>query len=264
MLQRAFVRAPRPAPDPPQPSPVVVCRKVVKRFHRYEHRTRSLREAFIRTVLRRPIHVKRAEFVLRGLDLTVSRGEAVALVGRNGSGKSTALRLMAGIYRPSEGEVTVQGRLAAVIELGVGFHAELTGAENIQLYAAVMGLTRREIAARYSDIVEFAELGDFIDEPIKFYSSGMHARLAFSVAALSMRPDVLLLDEVLAVGDQSFREKSFDFLHRYHREGGTLIVVTHDLEGLPELCDRAIWLEQGRVEMDGPVEDVVAAYLEHA
>jgi ABC-type polysaccharide/polyol phosphate transport system ATPase subunit len=239
--------------------PVVSCRSVVKRFYRYEHRTRSLRELFIRAVLRRPIHVRRAQFTLRGLDLAVHRGEAVALVGRNGSGKSTALRLIAGIYAPSEGVIVTHGRLAAVIELGVGFHPELTGRENVVLYAAVMGFTRAEIVERYDDIVAFAEIGDFIDEPVKYYSSGMQARLAFSVAAC-VRPDILLLDEVLAVGDQSFRERCLTRLREFLAAHGTLVVVSHDLDSIRELCTRVVWLDNGQVRLDGAVEDVLGAY----
>ncbi len=239
--------------------PVVSCRGVVKRFYRYEHRTRSLRELFIRMVLRRPIHVRRAQFTLRGLDLTVRRGEAVALVGQNGSGKSTALRLIAGIYAPSEGVIVTRGRLAAVIELGVGFHPELSGRENVVLYAAVMGFTRAEITERFDDIVAFAGIGDFIEEPVKYYSSGMQARLAFAVAAC-VRPDILLLDEVLAVGDQSFRERCLARLGEFLSQDGTLLVVSHDLDSIRQLCTRAVWVHEGQVRMDGTVDEVLAAY----
>lgn len=239
--------------------PVVICRGVVKRFHHYEHRTSSLREFFIRTVLRRPIHVRRAHFTLQGLDLEVERGESVALVGHNGSGKSSVLRLIAGIYEPSEGTVWVEGRLAAVIELGVGFHPELTGAENIALYASVMGLTRAEIRRRFADIVEFAEVGDFIDEPVKYYSSGMQARLAFAVAA-RVEPDILLIDEALAVGDQAFREKCMSFLRQFRERGGTLLIVSHDLDSVRDLCSRAVWLDHGRVRMSGEAREIIEAY----
>lgn len=232
---------------------------MVKRFHHYEHRTSSLREFFIRTVLRRPIHVRRAHFTLQGLDLEVERGESVALVGHNGSGKSSVLRLIAGIYEPSEGTVWVEGRLAAVIELGVGFHPELTGAENIALYASVMGLTRAEIRRRFADIVEFAEVGDFIDEPVKYYSSGMQARLAFAVAA-RVEPDILLIDEALAVGDQAFREKCMSFLRQFRERGGTLLIVSHDLDSVRDLCSRAVWLDHGRVRMSGEAREVIEAY----
>lgn len=237
----------------------MLCRDVVKRFYRYEHRTQSLREVFIRSVLRRPIHIRHAEFSLEGLNLRVEPGEAVALIGPNGSGKSTALRLIAGIYEPSEGWVETRGRLASVIELGVGFHPDLTGVENVGLYAAVMGLSRFEIAARYPEIVAFAELGDFIHEPVRYYSSGMQARLGFAVA-VCMDPDILLLDEVLAVGDQSFRNRCLDRLHRFRDEGGTLVIVSHDLDTVGDLCSRAVWLQRGRVHMEGETEDVLDAY----
>lgn len=239
--------------------PAVECRHVTKRYYYYEHRTSSLREFFIRTLLRRPVHVRHAAFTLSDLDLSIGRGESVALVGDNGSGKSTALRLMAGIYAPSEGTVITRGRVAAIIELGVGFHPELTGSENVGLYSAVMGLSRTEIARRIPEIVEFAEIGDFMDVPLKYYSSGMKARLAFSVA-FCVDPEVLLLDEVLAVGDQQFRERCTERLRGHREAGRTMVVVSHDLDSLPDLCSRGVWLEHGRVRMDGPLDDVVAAY----
>ncbi len=239
--------------------PAVALRGVAKRFYFYEHRTSSLREWFIRRVLRRPIHVRRAAFTLHDVDLTVGRGESVALLGRNGSGKSTVLRLIAGIYQPSTGTVRTEGRITAVIELGAGFHPELTGAENIALYAAVLGLTRKELAARYDDIVEFAAIPDLPDTPLKYYSSGMEARLAFSVA-VCLQPDILLLDEVLAVGDQAFRERCLERLRQYHARGGTLVLVSHELEQLRELCTRGVWLDQGRIVMDGPIDMVLEKY----
>ena len=240
-------------------APAVALRGVSKRFYFYEHRTSSLREWFIRRVLRRPIHVRRAAFTLHDVDLTVGRGEALALLGRNGSGKSTVLRLIAGIYQPSTGAVRTEGRITAVIELGAGFHPELTGAENIALYAAVLGLTRKELAARYDDIVEFAAIPDLPDTPLKYYSSGMEARLAFSVA-VCLQPDILLLDEVLAVGDQAFRERCLERLRQYHARGGTLVLVSHELEQLRELCTRGVWLDQGRIVMDGPIDMVLEKY----
>ena len=239
--------------------PAVALRAVSKRFYFYEHRTSSLREWFIRRVLRRPIHVRRAAFTLHDIDLTVDRGESVALLGRNGSGKSTVLRLIAGIYQASAGTVRTDGRITAVIELGAGFHPELTGAENVALYAAVLGLTRRELAERYDEIVEFAAIPDLPDTPLKYYSSGMEARLAFSVA-VCLQPDILLLDEVLAVGDQAFRERCLARLRQYHARGGTLILVSHELEQLRELCNRGVWLDQGRIVMDGPIGMVLERY----
>src|SRR5918994_2121478 len=202
----------------------VELRGVSKRFYYYDHRTSSLREWFIRRVLHRPLNVRRGEFTLRRFDLRIARGESVALIGSNGSGKSTALRLIAGIYQPSEGVIETRGALAAVIELGAGFHPELTGAENAELYASVLGLTRPEIAERFPEILAFADIGDFIHEPVKYYSSGMQARLAFAVA-VCVRPDILLLDEVLAVGDQEFRERCLERLRAFRAGGGTMIVV---------------------------------------
>lgn len=239
--------------------PAVLCRGVVKRFYHYEHRTSSLRELFIRGVMRRPIHIRRACFSLADFNLAVAPGEAVALIGANGSGKSTALRLIAGIYTPTEGVVETRGRVTAVIELGVGFHAELSGAENIGLYAAVLGLGRRELARRFPGIVDFSGLGDFIHEPVKYYSSGMQARLAFSVAAC-VRPDVLLLDEVLAVGDRSFRERCLARLREHTAAGGAMVIVSHDLDTARELCTRAVWLDGGRTVLAGDVDEVAAAY----
>lgn len=239
--------------------PAVECRNVTKRFYFYEHRTSSLREWFIRRVLRKPIHVRRATFTLQGLNLRVESGEVVALIGTNGCGKSTALRLIAGIYRPSEGTLITRGRIAAIIELGAGFHPELTGAENVELYAAVLGLSRSELAARMEEIIEFSGMGDFLDTPTKYYSSGMEARLAFSVA-VCLEPDILLLDEVLAVGDQRFRRQCLERLRAYHACGGTMILVSHELDQVRALCSRAVWLDGGRVRMDGDVESVLAAY----
>ena len=203
--------------------------------------------------------MRRAAFTLRDVDLEVSQGESVALLGRNGSGKSTVLRLIAGIYQPTSGTIETSGRITAVIELGAGFHPELTGAENIALYAAVLGLTRKELAERYDEIVEFAAMPDFLDTPLKYYSSGMEARLAFSVA-VCLQPDILLLDEVLAVGDQAFRERCLERLRQYHARGGTLILVSHELDQVRELCTRGVWLEEGEIVMDGAIDAVLAAY----
>lgn len=235
------------------------CRDVTKRFYYYTHRTQSLREGFIRALSRQPLHVRRAEFTLQDFTLDVRRGEAVALIGPNGSGKSTALRLMAGIYQPSSGQVEVSGSVAAVIELGAGFHPELTGTENVYLYGSVMGLSTAQVRARFNDIAAFAGIGEFLEVPVKYYSSGMQARLAFAVT-VCVEPDILLLDEVLAVGDKAFRERCFAHLKRFREAGGTLVVVTHDLPTAAKLCERAVWLERGRIRMSGPMEQVRRAY----
>lgn len=235
------------------------CRNVVKEYHVYQQRTTSLREWVIRTLLRQPIHARQSIFTLTDFNLTVHKGESVAFIGNNGSGKSTALRLMAGIYQPSSGTIHTFGRVGAVIELGAGFHAELTGAENVEIYAALMGLTRVQFAFRFQEIIEFSGLREFVDIPVKYYSSGMQARLAFSVA-ICVQPEILLLDEVLAVGDQGFREKCLDRLSAYHEEGGTLVIASHSFDLIRGLCSRAIWLEHGAIQMDGDINEVLDVY----
>jgi ABC-type polysaccharide/polyol phosphate transport system ATPase subunit len=237
----------------------IECRGVEKRFYYYEHRTTTMRELFIRSVTRQPISVKTPLFTLAGFDLTVHRGETVALIGGNGSGKSTVLRLVAGIYLPTAGVVETRGRIAAVMELGAGFHPELTGAENVEFYGSVMGLSRSELLARFDDIVDFAGIRPFIGVPIKYYSSGMQARLAFATS-VCFDPDILLVDEVLAVGDAEFRERCFERLHQLRNGGKTLLVVSHDFDTVIELCSRAVWLDKGVVRAQGPAREVVEAY----
>jgi len=245
----------------PNPSiaPAVLLEDVVKQFYVYSHRTTSLREWFIRTVRRRPVHVRQAEFSLKGFNLRVERGESVALIGPNGCGKSTVLRLIAGIYVPTVGSIATEGRVAAVIELGAGFNSDLTGMDNIEFYATVMGLKRKELDDRIDQIIEFAGFRDFMDMPVKYYSSGMQARLAFSVA-INVNPDILLMDEVLSVGDRSFQEKCLDRLRTFQEAGGTLVAVSHDADMVRKLCTRAVWLENGLTRMDGKVEEVLDAY----
>jgi ABC-type polysaccharide/polyol phosphate transport system ATPase subunit len=256
---RSSIATPPASPKLSDPSPAIELRGVSKRFYFYEHRTSSLREWFIRRILRRPLHVRRAAFSLRDVDLRVERGEAVALLGHNGSGKSTVLRLVAGIYQPSAGTILTRGRITAVIELGAGFHPELTGAENIRLYGAVLGLTRRELAEHYDDIIEFAGMGDSLDTPLKYYSSGMEARLAFSVA-VCLQPAILLLDEVLAVGDREFRARCLARLRSFRERGGTLLLVSHELDQVRALCTRGVWLRDGRVMLDADIDTALAAY----
>jgi homopolymeric O-antigen transport system ATP-binding protein len=239
--------------------PVLECRNVTKRFHHYEHRRRTLQEFVLDRLRSRNAERAHGHFELFPFDLTVERGESVALIGSNGSGKSTVLRLMAGIYPPTEGQVVHRGRVAAVIELGTTFQPELTGDENVELYAAALGLGRRQIMERREIIFDFSGVAEFRDVPLKYYSSGMRSRLAFAIAAHA-EPDILLLDEVLAVGDHSFRSKCYERLQQFNAEGGTLIVVTHDLDAARDLCRRGIWLERGRITLTGAIDDVIAAY----
>ncbi len=241
-------------------SAAVLCRDVRKEFFLYQHRTTSLREWFIRAIKRQPIHVGRASFMLKDFNLRIARGEVVGLIGKNGSGKSTALRLIGGIYRPTAGTVETHGRVTAVFELGTGFSSDLTGAENIALKAVVMGLSSEQIDAQRDAILEFAELGDFINTPMRFYSSGMVARLAFAIA-FCVKPDILLLDEVLAVGDEAFKQKCIGRLKEFCAAGGTMIIASHAAPMVRQLCTRAVWLENGTIRMDDDVNKVLKAYI---
>ncbi|HWL94527.1 MAG TPA: ABC transporter ATP-binding protein [Phycisphaerae bacterium] len=198
-------------------------------------------------------------WALRDLSFSLRSGESLALIGPNGAGKSTALKLLAGIMPPTQGAITIQGRLSALIELGAGFHPDLTGRENIFLNASVLGLTRKQTRAVFGDIVEFAGIADFLDAPLKHYSSGMHARLGFAVAAHA-EPDVLLVDEVLSVGDRVFRARCMDKMRSFLRGGTAIVFVSHDLTAVTSFCDRAILLDKGRAVFSGASVEAVAGY----
>ncbi len=199
-------------------------------------------------------------WALRGVGFDVAEGEAVALIGRNGAGKSTLLKLLSQITEPTEGEIRLHGRVASLLEVGTGFHPELTGRENISLNGAILGMSRREIKAKFDEIVAFAEVERFLDTPVKRYSSGMYVRLAFAVAA-HLEPEILLVDEVLAVGDAAFQKKCLGKMGSVAREGRTVIFVSHNMVAVRNLCKRAVMLEAGRVAADGEVNGVVAQYL---
>ncbi|MGH6980777.1 MAG: ABC transporter ATP-binding protein, partial [Stellaceae bacterium] len=224
--------------------------KVYRLFDRPQDR---LREALFRRG-----SLGRDFWALSDLDLEVRRGETVGVVGRNGSGKSTLLQLVCGTTQPSAGELEVHGRVAAMLELGAGFNPEFTGRENVYLSAAVLGLSEKEIAARFSQIAAFAEIGDFIDQPVRQYSSGMYARLAFAVCA-HVDADIMVIDEVLSVGDAGFQQRCMRFLHGF-RQRGTLLFVSHDEAAVLSLCDHAIWLNEGRIWAAGASKDVCAHY----
>ena len=183
----------------------------------------------------------------------------VGIVGRNGSGKSTLLKMVAGVYRPTSGSITVTGTIAPLIELGAGFHPELTGRENVLLNGLLLGFSRREMLAREQSIIDFADIGDFIDSPVKQYSSGMYMRLAFSVAT-EVNPDILVIDEILAVGDMAFQQKCFDRLQLFRSTGKTILLVTHSMAQISAYCDRAILLDKGRIVIEGSPGDVVDIY----
>ena len=197
---------------------------------------------------------------LEAIDLEVRRGESVGLVGENGAGKSTLLKIVAGVTRPTRGSVRLDGRVSALLELGSGFHPDYTGRENIYLSSAVMGLSRREVRSKVDSIIEFADIGEHIDEPIKHYSSGMGVRLGFAVAT-AMNPDLLITDEVLAVGDESFQKKCIQWLQNYLDGGGTLLLVSHSMYHVQTLCRKALWLDHGRPRLFGEASDVTREYL---
>jgi ABC-2 type transport system ATP-binding protein/lipopolysaccharide transport system ATP-binding protein len=242
----------------------IVVSDVSVRYRLPTERINTLKEQVIRQVTRRT--VKHNEFwALRNVNLRVRRGDAVALVGRNGAGKSTLLKVIARVQRPTTGRVWVRGAMAPIIELGAGFHHELTGRENIFLNGAMLGFSRAEMAKKVDSIVEFSELANFIDSPLRTYSSGMQARLGFAVAA-EADPDVLIIDEVLSVGDEAFQRKCMERMRRFRDRGVTILYVTHGLDHVHQLCDYAAWIDSGRLRFYGDTQRVVAMFrdsLEH-
>jgi len=202
---------------------------------------------------------KREFWALKDFSFTVRKGESVGIIGRNGSGKTTTLKLLSGILVPNCGTIKIQGMLAALIELGAGFHPDLTGRENIYLNGAICGMSRGDIKAQFDKIVEFSELQEFIDTPVKRYSSGMYARLGFSVAA-HLNPDILLIDEVLSVGDISFQQKCLQRINLLRKQGAAIVFVSHNMEAIRNLCQRVILLEHGRKECEGDAAEVISAY----
>jgi ABC-type polysaccharide/polyol phosphate transport system ATPase subunit len=208
--------------------------------------------------------------VLHGIDLRIEHGETVALIGRNGSGKSTLLSLIARVYRPTAGSIRIdpnRGKIAPLLELGAGFHPDLTGEENLELYGAILGMTQKELKAKFDSIVAFAfdtpDLADKIDTPLRNYSDGMKMRLGFSIA-IHLDPDILLVDEVLAVGDEAFQQKCYRKIEEFQRAGKTIIFVSHDMHVVRQVATRVVWLHRGVIRMDGPVQQVVDAYVKAA
>ncbi len=239
---------------------VIQFHNVSKRFILHQERPRSFQEAVIRA-LRRSDNQREEFWALRNFSLVVEPGEAVGIIGNNGAGKSTVLKLAARIIEPTQGKVMVNGRVGALLELGVGFHPELTGHENIYLSGAILGISRQEMRTLLEKIVEFAEMRQFIDVPVKHYSSGMLVRLGFAIAT-SIQPSVLLVDEVLAVGDLSFRKKCLRRVREMQEEGTAILYVSHALDEVQRLCHRAIWLDNGVIRAEGNPDEVVRAYVE--
>ncbi|HZA37020.1 MAG TPA: ABC transporter ATP-binding protein [Vicinamibacterales bacterium] len=235
---------------------------VTKVYRRYARKRQfaTLKSALLSGSLIRDLKPNETFNALQGVSFSVPKGSTYAIVGRNGSGKSTMLKCVAGITKPTTGRVSVQGRISALIELGAGFHPEISGRENVFINGIMLGLTKREITRRFNEIVEFAELEDFIDAPVKTYSSGMYMRLGFAVA-IHVDPDVLLVDEVLAVGDEGFTHKCLDKLADFRRRGKTILLVTHSLGLVERLCDEALWIDEGRARSSGDPRRVVGAYI---
>ena len=233
-----------------------------KVYRRYAHRRQfaTLKSALLSRSLVRDLKPEETFTALNNVTVSVPRGQTLGVIGRNGSGKSTMLKLVAGISKPTSGTVEVHGRISALIELGAGFHPEISGRENVFINGIMLGLTKREITRRFDEIVEFAEMRDFIDAPVKTYSSGMYMRLGFAVA-IHVDPEVLLVDEVLAVGDEGFTHKCLDKFAEFKRRGKTILLVTHSLGMVERFCDDALWMDAGRMKMQGDPKRVVGAYI---
>ena len=246
---------------PPEQQPVIRVAGVSKRFRRTlpGDRLRTLKSALVGGLRTRDLPREETIPALEEVSFEVARGESFGLIGGNGSGKSTLLKLVAGMLRPTTGELAVDGRVAALIELGSGFHPEISGRENVYINGAILGLARREIDRRYRDIVEFSGLAEFMEEPVKNYSSGMYVRLGFAVA-IHTDPDVLLVDEVLAVGDEAFAHRCIRRIEEFLAAGRTLLLVSHSLDLVAELCDRVLWLDRGHQRLTGDPRRVIDAY----
>jgi ABC-type polysaccharide/polyol phosphate transport system ATPase subunit len=241
----------------PQPLPAIEVRQLTKQF-RVVHQASSLKRAALELLrVRRRVEVMEA---LHDVSFEVAAGETLGVIGRNGSGKSTILTLLGGIYRPTAGQIVVRGRIATLLDLGSGFHPELTAEDNAVLAAMTQGLRRREAVDRLDAIMAFAELDAFRDTKIKHFSSGMVLRLGFSVI-VQVEPEVLLVDEVLAVGDEGFQRRCLAKIREFQAQGRTIVFVSHDLEAVQQVAGRVIWLDRGRLRVDGPTEQVLPAYL---
>ncbi len=236
----------------------IIVEDVHKTFNVYLDKANTIKEKLLFLFTR---NRKEKREVLKGINLKIKKGESVALIGVNGGGKSTLLKLMTKIIYPNKGKITINGKLTSLLELGAGFHPDFSGRENIYFNASIFGLTRKEIDERLEDIIEFSELKDYIDNPVRTYSSGMFMRLAFSVA-INVNADILLIDEILSVGDQHFQEKCFEKMKELTKQGKTMVFVTHSMDSVKQLCDRAVWLHEGKIRADGKSSEVVDQYIE--
>jgi lipopolysaccharide transport system ATP-binding protein len=235
---------------------------ISKRYYLRSSGPQDLKTALLHlpSMLWRDSNTRRAFWALDDVSFSVKRGESIGIVGPNGSGKSTLLKIMADLARPTSGKINVNGRISALLELGAGFHPQITGRENAVLNAVLLGLSRKQAEEALPNIIAFSELGDFIDEPMRTYSSGMYVRLGFSVA-VHVQPDVLLVDEVLAVGDAEFQQKCFDHINKLRAKGVTIVLVSHDLGAVTRFCERAVLLHHGQVQVEGKSQPVIHEYL---
>lgn len=231
---------------------------VRKQFKIYIDRGNTLKERALFSKRRRYDYRE----VLKGISFEVKKGEAIGLIGHNGCGKSTTLKLLTKIIYPDMGKIEMRGRVSSLLELGAGFHPDFSGRENIYINAAIFGLKRKEIDQRLNDIIAFSELEEFIDNPVRTYSSGMYMRLAFAVA-INVNADILLIDEILAVGDVSFQAKCFNKLREIKENGATIVIVSHSLDQIEQICERSIWIHEGVIRQEGNPKDVHAKYLEY-
>lgn len=235
----------------------IIVDNVYKTFNVYLDKANTIKEKLLFLFSR---NRKEKREVLSGINAKIKKSEVVALIGTNGSGKSTLLKLMTKIIYPNKGRITTNGKLTSLLELGAGFHPDFSGRENIYFNASIFGLTKKEIDERLDNIIEFSELEHFIDNPVRTYSSGMYMRLAFSVA-INVDADILLIDEILSVGDEHFQNKCFNKMLELKNEGKTMVFVTHSMDSVKKLCDRTIWLKDGKIKMDGNTNDVVEKYI---
>lgn len=236
---------------------VICLDHVTKKFKVYFDKAPNLKDKVL--FWKRNRHETRT--VLDDISFSIKKGEAVGLIGKNGCGKSTTLKLLTKIIYPSAGSVVVKGKVSALIELGAGFHPDMSGRENIYINAAIFGLTKKQIDAKLDDIIEFSGLGEYIDNPVRTYSSGMYMRLAFAVA-INVEAEVLFIDEILAVGDAAFQEKCFNKLIEIRDKGTTIVIVSHSLGQIEKICGRSIWIKDGKIQMDGKPAEVHAKYME--
>lgn len=238
--------------------PAIEVRSVRKKFRVANDRRTNVKEALVR----RGRGSRHRDFwAVDDVSFTIPRGATYGLIGHNGSGKSTLLKTIAGIHLPTTGEVVTHGRVTALLEVGAGFHPELTGRENIYLNGAILGMTRKQIDAAMDDIIEFSGLAEFVDTPVKVYSSGMYVRLGFAIA-VNLEPEILIVDEIVAVGDEEFQRRCLDYLHDLRERGTTIVVVSHSLAMIQQLCDRVAWLDHGHLVADGPAEEICERYLD--